>query len=66
MNYAGEVGKCASCGADIKWLRTSKGKRMPVDLETTEPGDEAFDYKRHRSHFASCPNAAEWGTPMRR
>lgn len=75
---------CRSCGAEILWARTERGKRMPLDAEPIadaitetrglfvlrEPdhqdgplavaawgleGTEAH----YRSHFASCPFAAQ-------
>jgi hypothetical protein len=51
--------QCSSCGADIVWFRTFSGKKMPVDETSTQPNDreEQLDLKRHKSHFASCPNA---------
>lgn len=38
------VKSCRSCGADIHWIETASGKRMPVNPDGT-------------SHFATCPNA---------
>jgi len=35
-----EVKQCKSCGASIIWMRTSKGKMIPIDAETVRPGDE--------------------------
>lgn len=52
-------GTCRSCGAEIVFLRTRTGSRMPVDAETVEEGEELFDPKRHTSHFATCPQAGE-------
>lgn len=54
--------KCQGCGKWIVWFVTSNGKRMPVDEETTEPTDaqHQLDLKRHVSHFATCPKAAEY------
>ena len=49
--------KCKSCGADIVFLRTKKGSQMPVDAGTVEHDDYQFDYKKHTSHFSTCPNA---------
>ena len=51
--------QCSSCGADIVWFRTKNGKRMPVDESTTKPTDaeHQLDLSRHKSHFATCPNA---------
>lgn len=56
---------CRSCNALIVWFRTASGKRMPVDEATTLPTDaeHQLDLKRHKSHFASCPNANEHRKP---
>lgn len=32
------VKTCRSCGAEIIWTVTRKGKKMPVDAETTQHG----------------------------
>lgn len=37
---------CRSCRANVRWIITEAGNRMPVDLDGT-------------SHFATCPNAAK-------
>jgi len=63
---------CRSCGADIKWAKTSSGKWMPVEYV----GDEhpkanivvrnglveivAAGQGNYRPHFASCPDAGKW------
>ena len=51
--------KCYSCGAEVVWFITKNKKRMPVDEATTRPTDSAhqLDLTRHKSHFATCPNA---------
>jgi hypothetical protein len=51
--------QCSSCGASIVWFRTLAGKKMPVDESSTQPTDAAhqLDLTRHKSHFATCPNA---------
>lgn len=64
--------RCRSCGAEIVWLVTKKGKRIPVDAETVDLElDElpVFEPRRslmwtvaHRSHFATCPEADTWRT----
>lgn len=51
--------ECRSCGNQIVWLKTAKGKNMPVDADTVEVGDQQFDHSRHISHFSSCPNAEQ-------
>lgn len=33
------VKECRSCGAEIVWTVTHKGKRMPVDAEPVEGGN---------------------------
>jgi hypothetical protein len=49
--------RCSSCRAQIIWLKTPAGKNMPVDADTVEPEDTELDLSRHKSHFATCPNA---------
>lgn len=41
---------CRGCGAEIYWIRTIKGKLMPVDPDGT-------------SHFATCPKAKSFRKP---
>lgn len=43
--------RCRSCRAEVIWILTVHGKRMPVDPDTRE------------SHFATCPNADEHRKP---
>lgn len=49
---------CWGCGTLIKWLKTKKGKAMPVELSekviVTEAGEVVRGYE---SHFATCPEA---------
>lgn len=49
---------CTSCGAPIVFFTTATGRLMPVDAETVAVDDKHLDVTRHRSHFATCPNAA--------
>ncbi len=46
-------GLCRSCGAEILWVQTPNGKKMPVDPSEDEQA-------RHVSHFATCPDHAKW------
>lgn len=57
--------KCRSCEALIVWFNTPAGKKMPVNADTTQPTDAAhqLDLTRHKSHFATCPAAAEHRKP---
>lgn len=48
---------CKSCGQQIVWFKTKKGKNIPVNAETVEPGDDELDLPRHIAHFTTCPNA---------
>lgn len=65
------VPRCRSCGAEIRWARTSAGKRMPLDAEPNPNGNveltngvavvhaqpPAFvDGEIFMPHFATCPD----------
>lgn len=58
---------CRSCGQYVVWMKTQRGKNMPVDAESVdegnldydEDGKPLFDRKQHISHFDTCPNADE-------
>lgn len=49
--------RCASCGKWIVWTVTPSGARMPLSVETTEHRDGG---SFALSHFADCPEAADW------
>ena len=34
-----DLGTCRSCGAPIVWVKTAKGKKMPLDREPNEAGN---------------------------
>jgi hypothetical protein len=51
------IKRCRSCNARIIWLLTVNLKNIPVDADTVEPAETQFDHTRHKSHFATCPNA---------
>lgn len=68
------MARCKSCGAEIVWVKTRSGKRMPLDARPTPNGNLEIDLadcvyfvtpdlnaagKRYTSHFATCPNASE-------
>ena len=51
------MAKCNSCGADIEWVKTAKGKNLPIDkkpvwVQTANGPIECF-----RTHFETCPHA---------
>ncbi len=33
------IGFCRSCNAKILWVTTASGKKMPLDIESTEDGN---------------------------
>lgn len=52
--------KCRGCDALVYWVKTEKGKLMPVraDVEGGRaPGTGATDHGRGVSHFIDCPRA---------
>ena len=54
------MSKCRTCGKEIVWLKTLRGKSMPVDAETVDEGEKEFNYKKHISHFATCNQPEFW------
>lgn len=64
---------CRSCGAPIKWVKTAKGKNMPLDLKSEEKrivvvgagakGEFGYIVDTYLSHFATCPQANEHRKP---
>ena len=54
------IAKCRSCGAAILWMKTKKGKNIPVNWDAKFVDDIEFNLVAgHRSHFETCPNAYE-------
>lgn len=66
---------CKSCGADVLWVETRKGKRMPLDPEENSAGNVVIEADgkaavlppgaqysgpRYASHFETCPDAQRW------
>ena len=60
MRGVEETMKCKSCGKEITFLRTDKGKAIPVDKDTVNAADEYFDRDRHVTHFRTCPEAGKF------
>lgn len=70
------VTNCRSCGAPIRWAKTTNGEAIPLDpapvtggnIELCDgvahvftPGQIAlFQRERFVSHFVTCPHAAQW------
>lgn len=36
-------GTCRNCKAPVKWVKTQRGKSMPVDVSPAPPGKQAFE-----------------------
>ena len=49
--------RCTSCGADILWIITPKGKRMPLSEATIRMDENGRQWAL--THFANCPHAAK-------
>jgi hypothetical protein len=54
-----EAIRCKGCGAEILWVKSEKGKMIPIDKKV-----KLVFYKEvgrfiqgHESHFATCPKA---------
>lgn len=45
------MASCSSCGADVIWCTTTKGKSMPVDKEPVDTGNLILE------HGAGVPKA---------
>ena len=59
--------ECRSCKAEVYWIVTASGKRMPIECAVDGglspwkgvPGDGDMA-GRGISHFATCPQAGTW------
>lgn len=69
------MAECRSCGAPIVWARTHAGKSIPIDVDPAIGGPanypdgnialfngvaEVTASGPHKSHFATCKDAASW------
>lgn len=54
---AGDLSHCKSCGADIVWTRTAKGRAVPLSLATVQTRNGVHFVL---SHFVDCPQRDEW------
>jgi hypothetical protein len=59
--------KCKSCGAEIKFVKMSSGKMMPVEIDETtiifQEAGSGYLYKGNIPHWANCPGADEHRKP---
>lgn len=61
--------KCKGCGAEIKWIKTAKGKNMPIDAKSEKryvmdlvTGEWSFK-DAYTQHWATCPKAKDFKKP---
>ena len=68
------MSSCRSCGAEIRFVLTTTGKRMPIDAEPRPDGNLVLregvvrpfvphvstDTERWVSHFSTCPQSRDW------
>lgn len=64
MSEQNQIAECKSCGAEIVWMKTKKGKNIPVDLPDEEDAmrqevlsADLYNRDLHTTHFDTCPNA---------
>lgn len=70
-------GTCRSCKAAILWVKTVRGRKMPLDAEEMigkdlllfEVGTDGIARTAeagnpgHQSHFVTCPDRDAWRAP---
>ncbi len=55
------MNKCKGCNREIKWLKTTAGKKMPVDpQEVTIVTKAGSTYRGFIPHWATCPKAEQF------
>ncbi len=59
--YPKDIVTCSGCEADIVWMKTKKGKSIPVNVVPTavsfrgpRPGELKFVFGDHQCHFDTC------------
>lgn len=67
--YPKDVKQCRACEADMVFLKTKRGKWMPVNVVPTESefrapnaGERKFIYGEHQPHFVTCTDPAPFRT----
>ena len=61
MDPKNSTGRCRACFREIVFLKTVKGKWMPVNAETAQPEETIYSKEKgHISHFVDCPKAKEF------
>lgn len=57
--------RCKGCGTEIKWIKTSEGRNMPLDAKPIKvyitaidgPNDTWCLFDAFVPHWATCPDA---------
>jgi hypothetical protein len=57
------AGECKACKTAIVFLYTSKNKLIPVNPENVDKEDIFYNYKKHVTHFITCPRAEIFRKP---
>lgn len=64
MNLRGGTRTCKSCGAEIVWVETIRGRPMPCNPEVitvmSAEGLQSKMVKGRIPHWATCPDADKW------
>ena len=62
-----DIAHCRACGADMVYLRTKNGARMPVNVMPTDAsfrgpnaGELVYIHREYQSHFITCPEAGRF------
>lgn len=55
MAFKKRIANCRDCGAEIVFLKTAKGRKIPINAATVADGDELFAAQEHQVHFNTCP-----------
>ncbi len=65
--YPKDVKQCSACEADMVFLKTKKGKWIPVNVIPTDSefrgpnaGEIKYKHGEHQPHPATCPCAGEF------
>lgn len=55
--------RCRSCNAEVYWIQTATGKKMPVDAAVDGGVAPGLHPGQGVSHFATCPHADQHRRP---
>ncbi|MBT8453900.1 MAG: hypothetical protein KJO40_18205 [Deltaproteobacteria bacterium] len=55
------MARCKSCGAEIRWIKTTAGNPMPCNQEQqTFVTPDGQTLRGHVPHWATCPHSKQW------